>query len=198
MVAPSVRFGPFEVLSRIGVGGMGEVFRARLGEREVALKVLLPELARQPRFREMFSTEARVGSLVSHPNIVQLIDFGEIDGALYLAMELVEGLPLSKVARDEPWPAPMVAQVALDVLAALDYAHRLRSPEGRPLQLVHRDVSSTNVLAAFDGRCKLADFGVAKVRGESHTLTGEVKGKLGYMAPEQLLSRDQPIDGRAD
>ncbi|MDB4969791.1 MAG: serine/threonine protein kinase [Myxococcales bacterium] len=201
MAQPVARFGPFEVVSRIGFGGMGEVFRARFanepGAPQVALKLIRPEHASDARFREMFLGEARVGSLLDHPNIVGMVDWGEVDGVLYLATELVDGISLHRLLSASQPTLEIGAYVVGALLDALAYAHELRDAAGKPLGLVHRDVSPANVLLSNTGGVKLADFGVSKIAGAPLTLTGELKGKPAFMAPEQLPGHGM-IDGRAD
>src|SRR5262249_5833064 len=153
-------------------------------------------LASDPHFRRLFVNEARIAALLHHPNIVQLIDSGEIDSVLYLAMELVEGVSLERLLASAPVAPAVAADVMQELLDGLQYAHALTNQEGRPLRLVHRDVSATNVLVSRSGDVKLTDFGVARVTGSTMTLTNEVKGKRAYMAPEQVAGR--VVDGRAD
>jgi serine/threonine-protein kinase len=195
------RFGHFEIASRLGTGGMGEVFRAELLEgrvrHPVALKLIRPEKATDPAFRKMFSNEARVSALLHHQNIVRLVDFGEIRGSLYLAMEYVDGVPLGRVISDQTLPAPVAVHIVERLLSALEYVHSLTTPDGRALKLVHRDVSPANLLVSVSGEVKLTDFGIARVGGLALTKTTGVKGKVAYMAPEQLAA-GAAIDGRAD
>jgi serine/threonine-protein kinase len=200
--AAAARFGPFEVLSRIGFGGMGEVFRARWagapGGAEIALKLIRPEHASDPRFRHMFLAEARVGAQLHHANIVATVDHGDVDGVLYLASELVDGISLHRLLSAPPPPSIAVGAYVLGaVLDALGHAHELRDAAGKSLGLVHRDVSPANVLLSRTGEVKLADFGVSKGAGAPMTLSGELKGKPAFMAPEQLPGRG-PLDRRAD
>jgi serine/threonine-protein kinase len=201
----AVRFGAFEVFGRVGFGGMGEVFRARVSDErshsdlagsDLALKLLRPEYAVQPHFRDMFMAEARVGAFLHHPNIVSLYDVGEIEGMLYLATELVDGVSLDRILDGGALPTPVAVHVAVELLDALHYAHELAADTGRPLNIVHRDVSASNTLISQRGEVKLTDFGLAKIEGLSLTLTDEVKGKRAYMAPEQL--EGGPMDRRVD
>jgi serine/threonine-protein kinase len=185
----------------IGRGGMGTVEAAlKQGEtqpdfeRIVALKRLLPDSARDTRRTEMFLREAKLAELLDHPNVVRAFDYGEIEGELYLAMEYVEGQPLSRVAK--PLPPGVAAHVLAEICEGLHAAHELKDDTGAPLNLVHRDVSPQNVMIAYDGRVKLLDFGVAKIEAESVTKTGEVKGKTAYMSPEQAMG--DAIDRRSD
>ncbi|HZU83000.1 MAG TPA: serine/threonine-protein kinase [Polyangiaceae bacterium] len=193
----------------IGRGGMGTVEvalerGARGFERVVALKRLLPEGACDPRHKEMFLREARLAALLAHPNVVHAFAFGEIYGQLFMAMEYVEGEPLSQVleaARQSgrALPAPVVAHVLAQVCDGLHAAHELRDRggQGRPLHVVHRDVSPHNVMISYEGRVKLLDFGVAKFEAAGNeTRTGEVKGKMAYMSPEQALG--EKLDRRSD
>jgi serine/threonine protein kinase len=206
----AVRFGAFDVLGRVGFGGMGEVFRARISKErrhaevgqsdafhgDIALKLLRPEYAVDPHFREMFMAEARVGAFLHHRNIVSLYDVGEVEGMLYLATELVDGVSLDRILDAGALPTPVAVHVACELLDALHYAHELTADTGRPLNIVHRDVSASNTLVSRRGEVKLTDFGLAKIEGLSLTLTDEVKGKRAYMAPEQLDGG--PMDRRAD
>jgi serine/threonine-protein kinase len=201
VAAAVARFGPFEVKSRIGFGGMGEVFRARYagtpGRSDIALKLIRPEYASEPRFRQMFLAEARVSALLKHPNIVAMTACGDVDGVLYLASELVDGISLHRLLSAGPLALPLGVHILGAVLDALAYAHDHRDDAGHPLGLVHRDVSPANVLISRGGEVKLADFGVSKVAGAPQTLTGEIKGKPAFMAPEQLPGHGM-IDRRAD
>jgi serine/threonine-protein kinase len=196
----------------IGRGGMGSVEVAlecggdgftRM-DRVVALKTLLPEGARDPRHKEMFLREARLAALLQHTNVVHAFAFGELYGELFLAMEYVEGEPLSRVlaaARSEGTAAGLDPAVFALVLAeacdGLHAAHELRDVGGQPLGVVHRDVSPQNIMVSYDGRVKLLDFGVAKFDTGGHeTRTGEIKGKMAYMSPEQALG--EKLDRRSD
>jgi eukaryotic-like serine/threonine-protein kinase len=204
--------GRYRSLLVIGRGGMGSV-EVALDQSEgglqrfVALKRLLPEDARDPRRKEMFLREARLAALLRHPNVVHAFAFGEIDGELFLAMEYVEGEPLSRVlaaVRDaavhdsrRKLDEVLVAYILAQVCEGLHAAHDLRDAGGQPLHVVHRDVSPHNVMIAYDGHVKVLDFGVAKFEAAGHqTRTGEVKGKMAYMSPEQALG--DRLDRRSD
>ncbi len=171
-------------------------------ERIVALKRLLPGAARDKRRIEMFLREARLAKMLEHPNIVRAYDFGELGGELYLAMEFVDGEPLSKLLTaikesGETLPLEITAWLLAEVCRGLHAAHELCDPAtGAALHLVHRDVSPHNIMLGFDGRVRLLDFGVAKIDSGNATRTGEVKGKAAYMSPEQAMG--DPLERRSD
>jgi serine/threonine protein kinase len=202
-----LRLGPYELLRRIATGGMAEVYVARRAgphgfQKTVALKRILPQFARDADFTAMFVDEARVCARLGHPNIVQVFDFGEDDGELYMAMEYVDGttgarLIRAAAARGEEIPLDACLHITLSILHALDYAHNAKDDEGKPLALVHRDVSPGNVLIDRTGAVKLTDFGIARAAEiERRTDAGQLKGKLGYMSPEQVVGRE--LDPRSD
>jgi serine/threonine protein kinase len=197
----------YQCLFGIGRGGMGsvEVALDRCpdgSQRIVALKRLLPESARDPRRTEMFLREARLAAMLLHPNVVHAFAFGENNGELFLSMEYVEGESLSSVltaARESGYPLSptLVATILAEVCDGLHAAHELRNESGEPLNVVHRDVSPHNVMIGFEGVVKVLDFGVAKFEAASQqTRTGEVKGKMAYMSPEQALG--DGLDRRSD
>ncbi len=199
--------GPYELLERIATGGMAEVYLARRAgphgfQKVVAVKRILPQLALDADFVAMFVDEARVCARLAHPNIVQVFDFGEHDGELYMAMEFVDGTTAARLVRaaatrNEEVPLEAALYIALSVLRGLDYAHNARDDEGKPLALVHRDVSPGNVLIDRSGAVKLTDFGIARAAEiERRTDAGQLKGKLGYMSPEQVVGRE--LDARSD
>lgn len=199
--------GRYQLLDRIAQGGMAELYRARVVGEEgfskvLAIKRILPKLARDQQFVQMLIDEARLASNLSHPNIVQVLELGRDELGYFIAMEFVCGPNLAGVLnalleRGERLPEACAIDVVLQVLHALDYAHRMRDARGQAMQLVHRDVSPENVLVTTEGIAKLSDFGVAKARGRlTETRVGGLKGKPAYMAPEQLLGK--PIDGRCD
>jgi hypothetical protein len=202
-----LKFGRYRIERRLGVGGMAEVHLAwRLGpggfERKVALKRPLPQLADDEVAVGMFLDEARISAQLSHANIVQVYEVDRVDQTVFMALEYVDGPSLREVLKRArvagvPVPAPIAVRMVMDVLAALDHAHRCRDANGRPLELIHRDVNPNNVLLALDGRVKLTDFGIARAATRiASTQTGIVKGTLPYMAPEQ--ARGEPLDVRAD
>ena len=186
---------------------MAEVFSARRDgphgfTKRVAVKRILPNAAEDEAFVAMFIGEASLAARLSHPNIVHVFDFGDDQGELYLAMELVEGTSLGRLlraasARKETLPLPVTLYLIGQAARALDYAHRLRGDDGELLGLVHRDVSPGNLLLTRTGHLKLADFGIAcTLASERHTGDNDLRGKLGYMSPEQVQGR--PLDGRSD
>ncbi|HEY5945915.1 MAG TPA: protein kinase [Kofleriaceae bacterium] len=194
----SEQFGPYEVYERLGLGGMATVYRAKKRgpagfERSVALKRMLQHLAEDPSFVESFIREAKVASLLQHPNIAQVYDFGRISGVYYIAMELVAGFDIRKLLRyanraNEAIPMPVILSILGELCDALDYAHTFVDEAGHPLHIVHRDVSPSNLIVAHTGHLKVIDFGIAKASSRQlHTESGQVKGKLGYMSPEVAL-----------
>lgn len=202
-------FGKYELLDRIAAGGMAEIFRARYEPapgvtKQVVIKKILPHYAANRGFIAMFTNEARIAMGLSHGNIAQVFDFGAIDEDYFLAMELVDGQPLSKVLKRARTfgipglPPPMAAYIAIELLKGLHYAHTRLDPQGRPLHIVHRDVSAQNVLLSYEGEVKVVDFGIAKARnaGTEDTAAGAVKGKYTYFAPEQ--ARGKELDARTD
>lgn len=199
--------GPYELNQRIATGGMAEVYLARRAgphgfQKVVAVKRILPQLAQDGDFVAMFIDEARVCARLAHPNIVQVFDFGEHDGELYMAMEYVDGTTAARLvraaaAKGEELPLEASLYIALSILRGLDYAHNARDDEGKPLALVHRDVSPGNVLIDRSGAVKLTDFGIARAAEiERRTDAGQLKGKLGYMSPEQVVGKE--LDARSD
>ncbi|MFO0735719.1 MAG: serine/threonine-protein kinase [Labilithrix sp.] len=199
--------GPYELIERIATGGMAEVYLSRRAgphgfQKVVAVKRILPQLAQDSDFVAMFVDEARVCARLAHPNIVQVFDFGEHDGELYMAMEYVDGTTAARLvraaaSRGEEVPLEAALYIALSVLRGLDYAHSVRGEDGRALALVHRDVSPGNVLIDRSGAVKLTDFGIARAAEiERRTDAGQLKGKLGYMSPEQVVGKE--LDARSD
>jgi hypothetical protein len=191
--------GPYEVLARLSRGGMGQVLLGRRTgahgfERLVALKIILPE-DRGADLRSMFLDEARLLAKLTHPAVAQVYDFGEDDGRLWLAMEYVAGVSLHELAQVPP---AIAARLVAEACRGLHAAHELRDRDGRPLNVVHRDISPDNLRLGFDGQVKVLDFGVALVRGRQQPVTeaGFIKGKLQYMAPEQV--RGDIVDRRSD
>jgi eukaryotic-like serine/threonine-protein kinase len=201
------RLDRYEILAEIASGGMATVYLGRLPgaggfERLVAIKRLHPHLEREREFVQMFLDEARIAARLHHPNVVATLEVGTSDRGYYLVMDFVEGDTLAKLltraATSRTWiPRDISLRIILDTLAGLHVAHELRDENGELLNLVHRDVSPQNVLIGIDGVARITDFGVAKASARlSSTRSGQLKGKLGYMAPEQ--ARGGEVDRRAD
>ncbi len=201
-------FGRYELLGRLAVGGMAEIYLARetstvqgAGSRHLVIKRVLAQVADDETFRTMFFDEARLAMCLNHPSIVHLYEFGEEQGAWFLAMEWIDGIAVGKLIRKAREtggvPAPIAVKICAQVADALHYAHNLKDEAGEPLGIIHRDVSPQNVMVSFEGAVKLLDFGIAKASFQ-HTRTqdGQVKGKFAYMSPQQCLG--EPMDGRAD
>jgi serine/threonine-protein kinase len=202
-----VTLGRYQLLSRLAVGGMAEVYLARQGEISgfktlVVVKKVLPHLAVKPDFINMFLDEARIASMLDHPNVVHITEVGRAGDEYFLAMELVQGKPLASMLQHgekakTPLPHNLAALIVAYAAAGLHYAHQLTDAAGNSLGLVHRDVSPQNIMVSFEGSVKVIDFGIARALGRlGDTSSGSLKGKLGYMAPEQ--ARGEPVDSRAD
>jgi serine/threonine protein kinase len=204
------RFGKYQIVERIASGGMAEIFKARLDgiggfHRIFAIKRILPHLTSNPEFVDMLVDEAKVAGLLSHANIVQILDLGSIDQQYYIAMEFVNGRDLGQllarcVDKGITLPVPHAVYVLLEMLKGLEYAHNrqvMRGGRPVPLNIVHRDISPANVLVSFQGEVKLTDFGIAKASVKAlETMSGVVKGRFDYMSPEQAAG--QPVDQRSD
>src|SRR5262249_1366235 len=204
---PGERFGQYTRQEKIAVGGMAEVWKARMRgvegfQKTVAIKKILPHLGDNAGFVSMFIDEAKLAAQLSHPNIIHIYDLGKIGRDFYIAMEYVEGKDLRSILnaarrRGMPLPLGLALLIAPRLASALDYAHRKRDFDNRELGLVHRDVSPQNVLITFDGDIKLCDFGIAKaVSKANQTQMGALKGKLQYMSPKQAWGK--PVDARSD
>jgi serine/threonine protein kinase len=206
--APPATFGRYRLLGRIGEGGMAEVFRALMTgpegfERELVLKRILPRLSGTGDFKTMFIREAKISALLLHPNIVQIYEFGEADGAYFIAMESVQGVTLREALttlrrEQRAMPYLVAADIARQICIGLDYAHSLHGPDGAPLEIVHQDISPTNIMLAYNGTVKILDFGIARAASfaEEEMKKGLIKGKVSYLSPEQI--HVQPFDSRAD
>jgi serine/threonine-protein kinase len=204
--APSEEFGPYIVYEQLGAGGMAEVHRAEQAGIEgfrkvVALKRMLPHVASNEDMVRAFVREARLASYLRHANVAQTYELGKVDDTYFIAMELIEGRSLRDVLRrcaslNKVMPVSHSLNVLNQICDALDYAHNLRDDTGTPLGIIHRDVSPSNVIVAEDGVVKLIDFGIAKASAAGmQTMSGTIKGKYGYMAPEYLGGT---LDARAD
>ncbi len=201
--------GGFCLTHEIASGGMAAVYlahrlqHARIGQA-AAVKVIHPHLARDEDFVEMFLDEARIVSCISHPNVCRVLDFGNSDGTYYLAMDYVMGETLADVLtrlsaapEAEKVAVPLLSQIIAQACEGLHAAHEARDAHGKPLNIVHRDISPQNIMVGYDGSVRILDFGVASASERLHsTRNGKIKGRLAYMAPEQM--RGLPVDRRAD
>ena len=202
--ASPYRFGKYTLLAKLAQGGMGEIFAALLSgeagfEKLVVIKRILPHLAEDPRFIEMFLTEARVTASLTHPNICQVFELGQIEGEYYLAMEYLEGVALSRLIRQSMsrgLDLRIAAGIVAQSLEGLQFAHCFRQPGRGMVGIIHRDMSPSNVFISSAGLVKVLDFGVAKVSHHAITTATGLKGKYPYMSPEQI--RGIEVDGRAD
>lgn len=191
------QFGPYVLEEKIGQGGMAEIFRANSTgpgnfTKEVAIKRILPSLAHNDDFITQFLDEARIAGSLSHPNIVQIYSVDQVDDHYYIAMEYVKGEHLGQVIRNtvekmKLFPFPIGVCIINQVAKALHFAHTANDTEGKPLHIIHRDVSPQNIMIALNGGVKLTDFGIAKAANRLYqTTAGVIKGKFSYLAPEQL------------
>ena len=199
--------GPYEIERHIATGGMAEVFLcvrrgARGFAKRVAVKRILPQYTEDPQFVQMFVEEAQLAAGLSHANIVQVFDFGDADGELFIAMEYVEGTNVHRLlraaaSRKVSIPLEVALHIASETAHALDYAHRAKNELGEQLGFVHRDVSPANILLTHNGNVKLTDFGIATVAERSQlTESGHIRGKIGYMSPEQVTGKT--LTGQSD
>jgi eukaryotic-like serine/threonine-protein kinase len=202
-----IPFGKYYLLERINVGGMAEVFKAKATgvegfERLVAVKRILPSIAEDEEFITMFVDEAKIAVQLTHANIGQIFDLGRVEGSYFIALEYVHGKDMRAIfnrarQRAEFLPIPLSCYVIMKLCEGLDYAHNKHDGSGTFLNLVHRDVSPQNILVSYEGEVKIIDFGIAKAVGKSgRTQAGILKGKFGYMSPEQVEGLE--IDRRSD
>jgi serine/threonine protein kinase/tetratricopeptide (TPR) repeat protein len=203
-----VLYGKYQLLDLLARGGMAEVYKAKSHgvegfEKILVIKRILPELSENPQFVEMFINEAKIAVTLSHANIVQVFDLGRAEDTYFIAMEYVAGYDLATILErgarlKRPMPQELAVYVVSELAKGLDYAHRRRDGQLRPLNIVHRDVSPQNVLISFEGEVKLTDFGIAKaaLAVEERTDVGVLKGKYAYMSPEQ--ARGEDVDARTD
>lgn len=203
-----IQFGKYTLFERIGRGGMADVYKGRIQgpagfERVFVIKRILPHLSDEPTFIKMFVEEAKLSARLNHPNIVQIFELGAVEGEYFISMEYIRGRDLAETMR-AIWktmgpPRPeVVAYIGREACRALSYAHHLNDDNGRPLRMIHRDVSPSNIMMSYEGAVKLLDFGIAKALGEAPetTKSGTMKGKYAYMAPEQTEGED--VDARID
>jgi serine/threonine protein kinase len=199
-----VPFGRYFLLGLIARGGMAEVYRARpqVGPRRLlAIKVMRPQLAREPRFVDMFHREGKLALLLQNRCIVETLELGQHDGRHFITMEYIGGRDLTQVLRrcqetQQRIPVPHAVYIAARIAEGLHFAHTLIGPDGRPLNIVNRDVSPSNVRLSYDGDVKLLDFGIAQALVKFTSEIGILKGKFSYMSPEQI--RGMPLDARTD
>jgi serine/threonine protein kinase len=206
-VGPGHILGRYELLIPVAAGGMAMVWAARLKgtrgfQKIVAVKTMLPRLSEDNQFEQMFLDEASLASQIRHPHVVEILDLGEQDGVLFLVMEWIDGVPLNQIMKAAKAsggvPLPIAVRIVMQACAGLHAAHELRDGKGQLVGLVHRDVSPQNLIVTYDGVTKVVDFGVAKATavGGGATGAGQIKGKVGYMAPEQI--EGESIDRRVD
>jgi eukaryotic-like serine/threonine-protein kinase len=209
LLHPGQQLGRYELILPIARGGMAQVWAARQTgahgfSRIVAIKSILPAHVGEGSFRRMFLDEARIAARLRHSNVVEVLDLGQDGAHLYLVMPLIDGDSVSGLVRKQKRaggaptiPIGIAARIMADACAGLHAAHALTDEDGKPLELVHRDVSPHNILVGIDGTSRITDFGIAKALGRiEQTDAGQVKGKFAYMSPEQL--RREPLDARSD
>jgi serine/threonine protein kinase len=200
-------YGPYQLVKKIAVGGMAEVFKAKRSgvegfEKVVAVKRILPHLSDNKEFVDMFIDEAKMVAGLTHPNIVQISDLGKLEKSYYIAMEYVHGRDLRSILRRAKerglrLPLDLTVLIVSRVCSALEFAHRKKDERGRPMLIVHRDISPQNILISFEGEVKLTDFGIAKAATKARISdAGALRGKLLYMSPEQAWGK--PMDRRSD
>ena len=203
----ATRLGSYEILRKLARGGMAELFLARTNgpegfEKLVVLKKILPTFAENPKFVRLFLDEAKLAATLDHPHIAHVYDMGKVEGNYFFTMEYVHGQDVRAMLRrtvrqEQLFPLDHTVQIVHAIASALHYAHERRKPDGSLLDIVHRDVSPSNILVSYDGAIKLVDFGVAKAATSSvKTRTGTLKGKIAYMSPEQ--AKGGAVDRRSD
>ncbi len=202
-----MNFGKYVLRERIGKGGMAEIFRATAQgasgfQKELVIKRMLPSLTDDPGFADVIVREAKIAVTLRHQNIVQVFELGEVDGQYYIAMEYLHGRDLRHVLLraaelGKQMPMGLAVHIAMEVAKALDYAHDVKDASGKPLELVHRDISPTNLMASFAGEIKVLDFGIAKAEVSDYvTREGLIKGNCPYMSPEQIAG--QAVNHQSD
>jgi len=201
------RFGRYLLIRKIATGGMAEIFLSKLlgaagFEKELVIKKILPQWSSDKDFISMLIDEAKIAVQLTHPNIVQVYELAREGEAYYIAMEYLNGVDVRRLMQKaaslkKKIPLEVCLAIVAEVLEGLAYAHVKKDPQGRPLQIVHRDISPQNILVSFDGNVKITDFGIAKAAFRSHeTMIGVLKGKFAYMSPEQ--ANQEPLDARSD
>jgi serine/threonine protein kinase len=201
------KFGKYQLLQKIAVGGMAELYRSKVTrahgfEKLVAIKKILPHLTDQGNLVKAFIDEAKLAALLQHENIVQIYDFGSIDGEYFIAMEYLFGKDLRKLTdKASKTAVPLGLENALYIISricsGLDYSHNLKDLQGKPLNIIHRDINPQNIFLTYEGQVKIIDFGIAKAASHNSTThEGLIKGKLAYMSPEQATGKT--IDHRSD
>jgi serine/threonine protein kinase/Tfp pilus assembly protein PilF len=201
------KFGKYQLLQKIAVGGMAELYRSKVTrahgfEKLVAIKKILPHLTDQGNLVKAFIDEAKLAALLQHENIVQIYDFGSIDGEYFIAMEYLFGKDLRKLTRKArktavPLGLENTLYIISSICAGLDYSHNLKDLQGKPLNIIHRDINPQNIFLTYEGQVKIIDFGIAKAASHNSTThEGLIKGKLAYMSPEQATGKT--IDHRSD
>jgi len=196
----------YDLLRKLGEGGMAEIFLARqrgIGgfHKELVIKRIRREFAQNERYVELFLDEARIAANLNHPNIVHIYDIGKAYGSYYIAMEYIHGADLMDILREgikqkKFMPLEFAVEIISQVSEGLHFAHTFRDESGMPLSIVHRDISPSNILVTYSGLAKLVDFGIAKAATQVHDDDGQIMGKVNYMAPEQL--RGEEVDARSD
>ncbi len=200
------RYGSYDLVKRLATGGMAQIYLARQGgegaEKLLVVKRILPHLGENVDFVRMFLDEARIAARLNHPNIVQIFNLGAQDDSYFIAMEYIHGEDVRRVWKrsnqlGRVMPVPLVCRVIMDACAGLDYAHKKADASGKPLNIVHRDISPQNILVTFEGGVKVVDFGIAKAADQATvTRSGVLKGKYSYMSPEQAAGKR--LDCRSD
>jgi len=200
-------FGRYRLVKRLAVGGMGEVYLARYVnaadvECVAVVKRILPKLSRNSNFIKYFRHEGRISSLLNHPNVVQTIELGQVDGQYFIAMEYIPGPSLVRLlatALDlgKTLSIPLVLHLSIQMARALDYVHTRHDLNGHPFNIIHMDLAPHNLLVTMDGQLKVLDFGIARAQGlRGEAVTRRFRGRTSYLAPEQLKSL--PLDQRVD
>jgi serine/threonine protein kinase len=202
-----IRFGKYLLMEKLAAGGMAQLYRAKIMgdqgfEKFIAIKQILPHLAEEKEFLSSFIDEAKLAALLHHQNIVQIYDFGSAEGAYFITMEYLYGKDLRIIIQKSkekglPLSLENCLYIISRICAGLDYAHHLKDFQGKPLNIIHRDISPQNIILTYEGDVKIVDFGIAKARSRSTvTQVGMIKGKVAYMSPEQASGKT--IDSRAD